>query len=86
MKKKLNDCKEKFLHGGGLISTFLRSAVSSQVASWTDLGMSFLFHRRQCRRRGELLYQLSLYVPCQRAERKGSRCEVLPRVERLAAS
>lgn len=44
MKKKLNDCKEKFLHGGGLISTFLRSAVSSQVASWTDLGMSFLFY------------------------------------------
>lgn len=35
--------KDKFLHGGGLISTFLRSSVSSQVASWVDLGMSMLF-------------------------------------------
>lgn len=44
MNQKLSDLKDKFLHGGGLISTFLRSAVSSQVASWTDLGMSFLFY------------------------------------------
>jgi putative flippase GtrA len=44
MKDKVKDMKEKFLHSGGLISTFLRSAVSSQVASWTDLGMSFLFY------------------------------------------
>ena len=36
--------KDKFLHGGGLISTFLRSSVSSQVASWIDLGMSMLFY------------------------------------------
>lgn len=38
------DLKEKFLHGGGLLSTFLRSSVSSQIASWTDLGMSMLFY------------------------------------------
>ena len=36
--------KHKFLHGGGLVSTFLRSSVSSQVASWIDLGMSMLFY------------------------------------------
>ena len=36
--------KDKFLHSGGLISTFLRSSVSSQVASWIDLGMSMLFY------------------------------------------
>ena len=38
------ELKEKFLHGGGLVSTFLRSAVSSQVASWIDLGMSMLLY------------------------------------------
>lgn len=36
--------KDKFLHGGGLVSTFLRSSVSSQVASWTDLGTSMLLY------------------------------------------
>ncbi len=34
--------KDKFLNGSGLVSTFLRSSVSSQVASWVDLGMSML--------------------------------------------
>ncbi len=29
--------KDRFLHGEGLITTFLRSIVSSQAASWTDM-------------------------------------------------
>ncbi|MDE5650672.1 MAG: GtrA family protein [Duncaniella sp.] len=44
MKQKFLDLKDKFLNGEGLISTFLRSSVSSQMASWVDLGMSMLFY------------------------------------------
>lgn len=40
--KSFQELKDKFLHDGGLISTFLRSSVSSQVASWVDLGTSML--------------------------------------------
>lgn len=29
--------KDRFIHGEGLITTFLRSIVSSQAASWTDM-------------------------------------------------
>lgn len=36
--------KHQFLNGGGLISTFLRSIVSSQAASWIDLGSRMLFY------------------------------------------
>lgn len=43
-KMKFQELKDKFLNGGGLISTFLRSSVSSQVASWVDLGMSMLLY------------------------------------------
>ena len=41
---RYRELKDKFLHGGGLISTFLRSSVSSQVASWIDLGTSMLLY------------------------------------------
>ena len=33
---------DKFLHGKGIF-TFLRSSVSSQIASWTDMGVCFIF-------------------------------------------
>ncbi len=44
MKQRFLELKDKFLNSGGLLSTFLRSSVSSQVASWVDLGMSMLFY------------------------------------------
>ena len=34
---------DKFMHGKGIF-TFLRSSVSSQIASWTDLGVCFVFY------------------------------------------
>lgn len=34
---------DKFLHGKGIF-TFLRSSVSSQIASWTDMGVCFVFY------------------------------------------
>lgn len=33
---------DKFINGKGIF-TFLRSSVSSQIASWTDMGVCFLF-------------------------------------------
>lgn len=33
---------DKFIHGKGIF-TFLRSSVSSQIASWTDMGICFVF-------------------------------------------
>lgn len=33
---------DKFMHGKGIF-TFLRSSVSSQIASWTDMGIAFVF-------------------------------------------
>ena len=38
LKKSLN----KLYHGDSLVPTFLRSAVSSQLASWVDMGTGFL--------------------------------------------
>lgn len=43
LSKSINKLKDSFIHGEGLITTFLRSIVSSQAASWTDIGMSALF-------------------------------------------
>lgn len=44
MKPKATIAKvtDKFVNDPGLIITFLRSSVSSQVASWIDLGISFV--------------------------------------------
>lgn len=39
LSRKLAD---KFMHGRGIF-TFLRSSVSSQIASWTDMGIAFVF-------------------------------------------
>lgn len=36
-----NNIKQKLLNGGGLFM-FLRSSVSSQIASWIDLGLGFV--------------------------------------------
>jgi len=33
---------DKFIHGKGIF-TFIRSSVSSQIASWTDMGVCFVF-------------------------------------------
>lgn len=38
---KQNNIKNKLLNGGGLFM-FLRSSVSSQIASWIDLGLGFI--------------------------------------------
>lgn len=38
-----NKAADKFLHGKGIF-TFLRSSVSSQIASWTDMGVCFVFY------------------------------------------
>lgn len=37
----IDNIKKKVLHGGGLFM-FLRSSVSSQIASWVDLGLGFV--------------------------------------------
>ena len=34
---------DKFINGKGIF-TFLRSSVSSQIASWTDMGVCFVFY------------------------------------------
>ena len=38
LKTVSNKVTDKFLHGKGIF-TFLRSSVSSQIASWTDMGV-----------------------------------------------
>ncbi len=42
LKTVSNKVTDKFLHGKGIF-TFLRSSVSSQIASWTDMGVCFVF-------------------------------------------
>ena len=37
LSENIYKIKDRFLHGEGLITTFLRSIVSSQAASWTDM-------------------------------------------------
>jgi len=41
--EKLTRLKDKFVNDPGLIVTFLRSSVSSQIASWIDMGVGFVF-------------------------------------------
>ncbi len=38
----LTKAKDKLIDGGGIF-TFLRSSISSQIASWIDMGVSFIF-------------------------------------------
>lgn len=40
---KAADIRHNLLHGRGLFTTFLRSTVSSQIASWTDMGIRMVF-------------------------------------------
>lgn len=39
----LSAIKDKVVNGGGIF-TFLRSSISSQLASWTDMGARFIFY------------------------------------------
>ena len=41
-KVKKSEVADKLINSNGLVFTFLRSAVSSQAASWIDMGMSFV--------------------------------------------
>lgn len=43
MNTRLIKLKNRFLNSGDLVSTFLRSTVASQLASWIDMGMGFVF-------------------------------------------
>lgn len=42
LKKISKKATDKFVNGKGIF-TFLRSSVSSQIASWTDMGVCFVF-------------------------------------------
>lgn len=42
MLTKFSKLKNRFVYGGDNVTTFLRSTVSSQISSWTDMGTSFL--------------------------------------------
>ncbi|MCI9606939.1 MAG: hypothetical protein HFJ94_02040 [Muribaculaceae bacterium] len=42
MKQGVKKVEEKLLNSDSLIFTFLRSVVSSQAASWVDLGLGFM--------------------------------------------
>lgn len=39
----INKIKDKIVNGGGLF-TFLRSSISAQIASWTDMGTRMVFY------------------------------------------
>ncbi len=41
MRRRLRRTGDKLLNSNSLFTTFLRSAVSSQTASWVDLGLCF---------------------------------------------
>lgn len=43
LRRAASKTADKFLHGKGIF-TFLRSSVSSQIASWTDMGVCFVFY------------------------------------------
>lgn len=43
IKHRLAGVTDKFVNDPGLMITFLRSSVSSQIASWIDLGVGFVF-------------------------------------------
>lgn len=43
MKKRINRLTDRFVNGGDIVTTFLRSSISSQIASWIDMGVGFVF-------------------------------------------
>ena len=42
MLTKFMRLKNRFVNGGDIVTTFLRSSVSSQIASWIDMGTGFV--------------------------------------------
>lgn len=42
MKEKGHQIADKVLHNDNIVFTFLRSIVSSQIASWVDMGLGFV--------------------------------------------
>lgn len=42
MSRRVSRMKDRFLNGNDLISTFLRSTVVAQLASWVDMGTGFV--------------------------------------------
>ena len=42
LKKQIAGVTDKFVNDPGLIVTLLRSSISSQIASWIDLGVAFV--------------------------------------------
>lgn len=43
MTRNISKIKDRFINGGDIVTTFLRSSVSSQIASWIDMGVGFVF-------------------------------------------
>lgn len=43
MPENISRLKNRFLNGGDIVTTFLRSSISSQIASWIDMGVGFVF-------------------------------------------
>lgn len=43
MTRHIAKIKDRFVNGGDIVTTFLRSSVSSQIASWIDMGVGFVF-------------------------------------------
>lgn len=41
-RRRASRLKDRLLNGGDLMTTFLRSTVAAQLASWVDMGSSFL--------------------------------------------
>lgn len=43
MPENITRLKDRFLNSGDIATTFLRSSISSQIASWIDMGVGFIF-------------------------------------------
>ncbi len=43
MPENITSLKNRFLNSGDIVTTFLRSSISSQIASWIDMGVGFVF-------------------------------------------
>ena len=43
MTNQLTRLRDRFVNGGDIVTTFLRSSIASQIASWIDMGLGFVF-------------------------------------------
>ena len=43
MNIRFRRLKDRFVNGGDIVTTFLRSSIASQIASWIDMGVGFVF-------------------------------------------